>query len=258
MGTSNLDSKDQEYKKQISEIIQGELIDLYGADGYKSIMRTMVKICGRKESEIITNYKLFSELAEGVFGRLAESKILDPIKLEIDKIGEENIHQKKLSKSNSTRLLIADDETEILTLYKVFLESKGKQVTLTTDGRKCVEAYKEKFYQNQQENYFDVVILDQKMPIMTGLQAATEILKINPQQKIIFASGYLEQTLLELLTKLNRAIAVIEKPFSLDVLEHMINNRVVFEKLDKISINQEEKDINQKISEIKTVLQNQI
>ncbi len=96
------------------------------------------------------------------------------------------------------------------------------------------------------------------MPFMTGLQAAVEILKINSHQKIIFASGYLEKTLLDILTKLNRAIAVIEKPFSLDVLEHMINNTEIFEKLEKININQEEKDIHQKVSEIMTVLQNQI
>ena len=92
---------------------------------------------------------------------------------------------------------------------------------------------------------------------MTGLQAAVEILNINPQQKIIFASGYLEKTLLEILTKLNKAIVVIEKPFSLDVLEHMINSKV-FEKLDKININQEEKDISRKLSEITNVLQNEI
>lgn len=93
---------------------------------------------------------------------------------------------------------------------------------------------------------------------MTGLQAAVEILKINPRQKMIFASGYLEKTLLEVLTKLNRAIAVIEKPFSLDVLEHMINNGNVFDELDKITINQEEKDISRKLSDIITVLENQI
>jgi len=258
MSTSSTGPKNNEYEKQLSEIIQGELIDLYGGDGYKSIMQTMVKICGRKEREIITNYELFAEMAEGVFGRLAESKILGPIKLEMDKIGENNIQQENTIEKKSMRLLIADDETEILTLYKTYLESKGKEVTVTTDGKKCVEAYKKKFEENQQENYFDVIILDQKMPIMTGLQAAIEILKMNPQQRIIFASGGLEQTLLEVLTKLNRAIAVIEKPFSLDVLEYMINNNEVFEKLDKISINQEEKDINRKLSEIMTVLQNQI
>ena len=100
MSTIDPNSNDEKYEKQISEIIQGELIDLYGASGYKSIMKTMVKICGRKEAEIIRNYELFAELSEGIFGRLADSKILDPIKLEILKIGEENIHQSKPSQKN--------------------------------------------------------------------------------------------------------------------------------------------------------------
>jgi CheY-like chemotaxis protein len=255
MSTPDKKSPDNEYEKQLSEIIQGELIDLYGGNGYKSIMQTMVKISGRKEKEIITNYDLFTELAEGVFGRLAESKILDPIKLEMLKIGEENIHQNQLSEKRTLKLLIADDDQDILTLYKTFLEAKGKEISTATDGRKCIDIYKK--LTNQSENYFDVVILDQKMPFMTGLQAAVEILNINPRQKIIFASGYLEKTLLEVLTKLNRAIAVIEKPFSLDVLDHMINNTEIFDKLDKITINQEEKDLSRKLSEIMTVLQNQ-
>ncbi|QLH04612.1 response regulator [Nitrosopumilus oxyclinae] len=256
MSTTGIDSSDKEYENQLSEIIQGELINLYGGDGYNSIMQTMVKISGRREEEIITNYDLFAELTEGVFGRLAESKILGPIKLEMLKIGEENIQQKQTPEKKSLKLLIADDEPAILTLYKTFLEGKGKEITTATDGKKCVDIYKRT--SNESENCFDVVILDQKMPFMTGLEAAIEILNINPRQKIIFASGYLEKTLLEVLTKIDRAIAVIEKPFSLDVLDHMINNTELFNKLDKININQEEKDIKTKLSEIMVVLENQI
>ena len=252
------ENNDVQHKRQISEIIQGELVDLYGANGYKSIMQTMTKISGKREKEIITNYELFVELAEGVFGRLAESKILDPIKLEISKIGLENIYQEEKTQRKSSRILIADDESEILTLYKTFLESRGKEVTTTTNGRKCIEVYKKANPSEQTRDYFDVVILDQKMPFMTGLQAATEILNINPQQKIIFASGYLEKTLLEILTKLNKAIAVIEKPFSLDVLDYMINNSIIFEKLEKINLNQEEKDISQKLHEVMAILQNAV
>jgi CheY-like chemotaxis protein len=255
LGTEN---NDVQHKRQISEIIQGELVDLYGANGYKSIMQTMTKISGKREKEIITNYELFVELAEGVFGRLAESKILDPIKLEISKIGLENIYQEEKTQRKSSRILIADDEPEILTLYKTFLESRGREVTTTTNGRKCIEIYKKANPSEQTSDYFDVVILDQKMPFMTGLQAATEILNINPQQKIIFASGYLEKTLLEILTKLNKAIAVIEKPFSLDMLDYMINNSVIFEKLEKINLNQEEKDISQKLYEVMAILQNAV
>ena len=258
MNNSGLESNDSKYKNQISEIIQGELIDLHGQNGYKSIMQTMMKISRKTEKEIITNYELFAELTEGVFGRFSD-KILDPVKLEIQKIGEENIYQeKKQAPKIPIRILIADDDLDILGLYRNFLEAKGKEITLTTDGRKCVEAYKKKYNSQQSENYFDVVILDQKMPFMTGLQAASEILDINPQQRIIFASGYIEKTLLDILTKLNRAIAVIEKPFSLDVLEHMINNVAIFEKLEKININQQEKDIKEKVAEIMTVLENQI
>lgn len=251
-------SNSQQYENQISEIIQGELIDLYGVDGYKSIIQTMTKICGKREKEIITNYELFAELSEGVFGRMSESKILDPIKLKINKIGIDNIYQQEVIEKKSMKILIADDDRDILALYKTFLESKDKEVTVTTDGRKCVEEYKRKYNSQELQNYFDVVVLDQKMPIMTGLQAAEEILKINPKQRIVFASGYLEKTLLEVLTKLNKAIAVIEKPFSLEVLDYMINTSDVFEKLEKININQQEKDISKKISEIMAVLQNQV
>ncbi len=258
MSNSGIKSKDSKYENHISEIIQGELIDLHGRNGYKSIMQTMMKICGKTEKEIITNYELFAELTEGVFGRFSD-KILDPVKLEIQKIGEENIYQEeKQAPKIPIRILIADDDLDILGLYRSFLEAKGKEITLTTDGHKCVEAYKRKYNSQQSENYFDLVILDQKMPFMTGLQAAVEILKINPQQRIMFASGYIEKTLLDTLSKLNKAIPVIEKPFSLDVLEHTINNITIFEKLEKMNINQQEKDIKQKVSEIMTVLQNQI
>lgn len=157
-------SNTDQYENQISEIIQGELIDLYGVDGYKSIMQTMTKICGKRENEIIRNYELFAELSEGVFGRMAESKILDPIKLKINKIGMDNIYQEEIVEKKSMKILIADDDRDILSLYKTFLESKDKEVTLTTDGHKCVEEYKRKYDPQELQNYFDVVVLDQKMP----------------------------------------------------------------------------------------------
>jgi len=256
MSNSGTESNDRKFRNQISEIIQGELIDLHGPNGYKSIIQTMVKICGKTEKEIITNYELFAELTEGVFGRLGNSKILDPIKLEIDKIGIENIYQdEKLVLKKPMKILIADDEPKILELYKKWLELKGRQVITVKDGQKCLEVYKREYSHHQLENYFDVIILDQKMPKMTGLQVAVEILKINPHQRIIFASGFLEKTLLDALTRLNKAIEVIEKPFSLDTLDNLINDTTVFEKLEKININQMEKKVSEKLSEVMTVLQ---
>ena len=125
------------------------------------------------------------------------------------------------------------------------------------NGQKCVEVYKKEFQHHKPDNYFDIVILDQKMPKMTGLQAAVEILKINPSQRIIFASGYIEKTLLEALTKLNKAIEVIEKPFSIEALDNMINSTTVLEKIEKININQKEKEISEKLSDAMAILKNE-
>lgn len=131
MSSFNAQNNKEDRGKEISEIIQGELVREYGANGYRSIIQTMKKICGKSEKEIITNYDLFAELAEGVFDRLAESKILDPIKKQIEFIGKENIQQEKIDNvPKSMKILIADDETEILGLYRVFLESKGKKLSL--------------------------------------------------------------------------------------------------------------------------------
>ena len=86
MSNSRTESDESKYKNQVSEIIQEELIDLYGLKGYKSIIQTMMKFCEKTEKEIITDYELFSELIEEVFGKVGNSKILFPIKLEIGKI----------------------------------------------------------------------------------------------------------------------------------------------------------------------------
>jgi len=258
MVNSGTESNDSKYENQISEIIQGELIDLHGPNGYNSIIQTMIKICGKTEKEIITNYELFAELTEGVFGRFANSKILDPIKFKIDKIGVENIHQdEKPVLKKPMRILVADDEPSILKLYSVWLKLENRHVITVEDGQKCLEVYKKEYNHHQLENYFDVVILDEKMPKMTGLQAAVEILKINPQQRIIFASGYLEKTLLESLTTLNKAIEVLEKPFLLEALDNMINKTTIFEKLEKINIRQEEKKISEKLADAMKVLKTQ-
>ena len=62
-------------------------------------------------------------------------------------------------------------------MQQAFLEAKGKEITTVTDGHKCVEMYKRKNKLYVSGNYFDIVILDQKMPIMTGLEAAVKIFR---------------------------------------------------------------------------------
>jgi len=253
----------QRYENKISQIIETTLIDLYGTKGYKSIIQTMMRDCGKSEKQITGNYELFADMIQGIFGRIGDSKILDPIKMEINRIGINKMNQTNTVEQVSsgeikqTRLLIADDEPHILELYQDWLKLDNRHVITAENGQKCLEIYqKENSHSksNQLEDYFDVVILDHSMPIMSGLQTAVEILKINPDQRIIFASGYIEKTLSDSLTHLNKAIEVIKKPFSIEALNDMINNKILFNKLKEINSNQKEENASTRYSNAMLIL----
>jgi CheY-like chemotaxis protein len=80
-------------------------------------------------------------------------------------------------------------------------------------------------------SYFDVLILDYKMPKKDGLQVAKEILEMNPEQRIIFASAYVKETLSESVKELKRVVEMMQKPFSISILADTVENREAYEGL---------------------------
>ena len=136
------------------------------------------------------------------------------------------------------KILIAEDEEDIRTVYSTKLVERGHDVILTSDGEGCLSMYHDKLQEQQQRHCkeissspFDVVILDYKMPKKDGLQTAKEILEINPEQRIIFASAYVMDTLVESVKELKRVVELIQKPFSLSALVDAVENREAYEGL---------------------------
>ncbi|WP_067958292.1 response regulator [Nitrosopumilus sp. Nsub] len=130
------------------------------------------------------------------------------------------------------KILIAEDEEDISNQYKLVLEGKGHKVTLTENGKVCAD----EFAANPD---FDCVVLDYKMPVMDGFEAAKSILNVNPKQRIIFASAYVDKTLEESILKLKRLTEIIRKPFDLDVLSDTIEDVTCYEELEKLNLNSE-------------------
>ena len=64
---------------------------------------------------------------------------------------------------NKKLILWADDEIDLLKPHILFLHSKGYEVVTVTNGRDALDAL-------QQQN-FDLVILDENMPGISGLEA---------------------------------------------------------------------------------------
>lgn len=68
---------------------------------------------------------------------------------------------------NAPKILWVDDEIESLTSQIMFLEGKGYEVETRTNGFDAVEFVK--------DNFVDVVLLDESMPGITGLQTLQQI-----------------------------------------------------------------------------------
>jgi DNA-binding NtrC family response regulator len=85
-------------------------------------------------------------------------------------------------------------------------------------------------------SYFDVLILDYRMPKKDGLQTAKEILDINPEQRIIFASAYVQETLEESVKELKRVVELMQKPFSMSALVDTVENKEAYEGLKTLMI----------------------
>jgi CheY-like chemotaxis protein len=139
------------------------------------------------------------------------------------------------------RILVAEDEEDIRSVYCSTLVDRGHEVILTADGEECLNVYSQKLQERQQRyhdyddqvssSYLDLVILDYRMPKKDGLQVAKEILELNPEQRIIFASAYVMQTLEESVKELKRVVELMQKPFSMSALIDTVENKEAYEGL---------------------------
>ncbi|MEZ4526300.1 MAG: response regulator [Desulfobacterales bacterium] len=84
------------------------------------------------------------------------------------------------------RILLVDDEDQIVTMEKRILESLGYQVTAETGSLEALEIFR----RNPED--FDLVITDQAMPKMAGSQLAENLMRIQPGIPIILCTGFSE------------------------------------------------------------------
>ena len=88
------------------------------------------------------------------------------------------------------------------------LIAEDDRVVSTDNGEDCLTIYRQEFgnfasrigstasnNRQQQQQAFDTVILDYKMPKINGIEVAKEIIKINPKQRIIISSAHSRQFL---------------------------------------------------------------
>ncbi|OPY29717.1 MAG: acetoacetate metabolism regulatory protein AtoC [Methanocella sp. PtaU1.Bin125] len=79
---------------------------------------------------------------------------------------------------------IIEDNADIAGLYAALIEARGMRACyLARDGAEAVEAFR------RAEKRPDLILIDHRMPAMSGLAAMKEILAIDPAARFVFISA---------------------------------------------------------------------
>jgi len=117
------------------------------------------------------------------------------------------------------KILIVDDDRTILTSFSEILQSKGYSIDTAESGTEAIS--------KTEKDYFNLVLLDIKLPDMEGIDLLNSIRETNPRMMKIVVSGY--ASLENAVAALNRgADAYLIKPVDPEELV-----RIVGEKLKK-------------------------
>ncbi|WP_308734214.1 PAS domain S-box protein [Humidesulfovibrio sp.] len=127
---------------------------------------------------------------------------------------QEPAHSQRNTKG-SERILLVDDETDLLDLMRLTLEPLGYQVST----RSQPEAALKDFLSSPQS--FDLVLTDQSMPRLTGVQLATRLREARPDMPIVLCTGFSMVIPPDRLQALGEAW-LLPKPFSTDELAGVI------------------------------------
>jgi len=145
-------------------------------------------------------------------------------KVDIEANIEPSVDAHEIPGGNET-ILVVDDEETLRELGQHMLERLGYQVLTAADGISALQILD--IYRKE----IDLIILDISMPIMSGRKVLTEILKHNPAQKVIIATGFRGDGPEGQLLKMG-ARGFIEKPYRMHELLKTI--RVVLEQSESV------------------------
>ena len=103
-------------------------------------------------------------------------------------------------------VLLAEDEEPVRNLTQRILEQAGYTVLAATDGAEALRLFR------QNRSAISLVLLDAVMPNLSGCEVFAQIRVESPETKIIFVSGYSQETALAGMD-LGAAVRLIAKPF---------------------------------------------
>ncbi|GBC81844.1 Sensor kinase CckA [bacterium HR10] len=115
------------------------------------------------------------------------------------------------------KILLVDDEPAVRRVATLILARHGYDVLLASDGAEALEIYRER------QGEIALVILDVTMPRMGGLACYEQLIRLNPEVKVILCSGYnLED--LGPRVPMRPGVRFLQKPYQIEELIHTVRS----------------------------------
>jgi two-component system cell cycle sensor histidine kinase/response regulator CckA len=106
-------------------------------------------------------------------------------------------------------ILIVEDEGDLRQVLELVLTSAGYKVVACADGEQALRLYSSRAVE------IALVIADRGLPVLSGDEVFRRVRAINPQAKVILASGFIEPDLKSELLKAG-VQDFIQKPYTLN------------------------------------------
>ena len=134
------------------------------------------------------------------------------------------LQQEKQAIPGQGRILVMDDEEMMREVLGKMLIKLGYEVKFAQYGAQAIEIYRQA---REHGDAFNAVILDLTVPGgMGGKEAATQLLEIDPQVKVIVSSGYSDDPIMAEPQKY-KVSAVIAKPYRVSDLSERLHKVIL-------------------------------
>ncbi len=116
------------------------------------------------------------------------------------------------------RILIADDDLDLLFGLVEMLEKWGYDVETAVNGAELIDALA--------DEDFDLVITDVSMPWMTGLQASHSARYAGLATPILVITALRDDAIAAQVAGLGRRVRMLRKPFDIDVFARTVDSLI--------------------------------
>ena len=128
----------------------------------------------------------------------------------------------------STNIMVVDDEPDTLFTYELFLSDEGYNVEAFTDPQEALKHFVQLSGAFSSSSYYQLVLLDIRMPRLNGLQLFNTIKTLSPNTKIMFCSALdVAEELVSILPDIEHDCIIrkpVERQYFISKINSALNN----------------------------------